>query len=334
MAISYLTNKDIPQTAIQQAPKATTDVPQAPSSSNEIVRGLANQVTRSIQPGTSSFFDPRYEATVNSINQQKALWGSGQERSKQRIGEDYTTNVGEAGEINTRNQSSLQNKLANQGIGWSGVNVSEQGRLGEAYQKVLGQLTQGKTRGLEDLEFANTLKQTEFQNAMSAAELDKAERQSAYEKEQAMAAAQAKAAKDAADANRLWMDELTKKITSLAQPVPAPTGKMSLPPAQPKAIVQKAIAAVPPPTPPAMDKETVRETQYYLNRIGGYGLSEDGMLGPKTTKALIEWKTKNGLPADTNIDEKTAAMLMNQSQGMNLPTGLGGTVARRSGPQA
>lgn len=62
---------------------------------------------------------------------------------------------------------------------------------------------------------------------------------------------------------------------------------------------------------------TIREAQRYLNGInnqtspalGGKGLAEDGVAGPKTTAAIKKFQTGNGLPATGSVDNETGNAL-------------------------
>jgi peptidoglycan hydrolase-like protein with peptidoglycan-binding domain len=49
--------------------------------------------------------------------------------------------------------------------------------------------------------------------------------------------------------------------------------------------------------------------QTRLNQLGGYGLVVDGIFGPATTAAVIDWQTKHGLQVDGIVGAQTVASL-------------------------
>lgn len=283
------------------------------------------QQPASTNPASMSF-DPQYEATKNTINQGLAGLQSSKDLNTQRTNEDYTTNVGTAAKANTQNLSDLQNRLANQGIGYSGVNVAEQGRIGEDYQKQLGQLAQGKQRSLEDIQRDFTDRQAGFQNQLSQAEVDRGNRETELQKTQAADQAQALATKTTADLNRQWMSDITDTLTKSVQPTATPTGQMALPPTNPQAVVQQALKAVPPPaakTPQQQAAEAGIDTKQLQTMLGQRGFNPgpiDGVMGLKTQTALARWKQSIGLPATADITPEIWQQLVSSGVG-NQSTG-------------
>jgi hypothetical protein len=291
---------------------------------NDILKKLSTSLS-SYQAPSGWAHDSAYENTANSIQRGLANLTSQNQQATQRIGEDYEINREQAGKYNEQNLKSLQNKLANQGIGYSGVNISEQGRLGEEFQTALTGLERGKTRNLEELAFNSAQQASEWQNQLSAAQADRANRQAEKEKEQAALQAQAEAAKNAADQQRQWMESLQQRLTSLAQPQPTPTGQLN-PPPPPQQIVQQAVRQLPPPaakTPQQQAQEAginPRELQQLLTQRGFSTGPVDGVMGIKTQRALAQWKQSVGLPATADITPEIFQQL--------ISTGIGNMGAR------
>jgi hypothetical protein len=295
---------------------------------NESLRKLSESIGKYQAPSNWAY-DPHYEAATNAIHNNIARLTSNNQLASQRVGEDYTKNVEQAGRINEQNQKSLQNKLANQGIAFSGVNVQEQGRLSEDYGRALNELNTGKTRSLENLAFDSANQAAQWQNALGAAQADRASRQTAREQEQAAAEAQAQAANDMANNQRIWMEQITTRLTSLAQPQPQPTGQFK-PPPPPQQIVQQALAQVPPPaakTPQQQAADTGVDVKYMQKILAELGFDPgplDGIMGKKTQLALARWKQSQGMPATGDINGD----IWNRLQGLTPRgdiRGMGGT---------
>ena len=64
-----------------------------------------------------------------------------------------------------------------------------------------------------------------------------------------------------------------------------------------------------PPWVPAGTDLDVRTTQFYLNRIAGARLREDGILGPKTAAALRAFQRHNGIYPSGWMDSETSGAL-------------------------
>jgi hypothetical protein len=253
-------------------------------------------------------FDPQYEATKNQINAGLAGLQSSSDLQTQRAGEDYNTAVGTASKANTQNLSNLQNRLANQGIGYSGINISEQGRIGEDYQTQLGSLRQGKVRTLEDIQRDFADKQTAYQNQLSQAEIDRGTRETTRQTTAAADEAAALTAKTTADTNRQWLNTLSTTLTSLVQPQATPTGQMALPPTNPSTVIQKALQTAPPPAAKTPQQQAVdvgadpKLMQSLLQTLGFDPGPVDGIMGIKTQQALARWKQSVGLPATADLN--------------------------------
>lgn len=250
--------------------------------------------------------DPIYNNAVNTINSNLARLTSNKDLAGQRVNADYDTAVDTTKKTSDTNMSSLQNRLANQGIGYSGVNVSEQSKLLDTLQTQLGTLTQGKTRSLEDIARDYADQQAGYQNQLGAAEADRAGRETTRQTTEAADAAQAAAANTTANENRQWMNGITQTLTGLTQPKATPTGAMALPP-PPAQIVQQALAQLPPPaakTPQQQAADSGVDPKLLQSTLSAVGFDPgpvDGIIGIKTQRALAQLKQKLGLPATADM---------------------------------
>lgn len=292
------------------------------------------QPPASTNPASMSF-DPQYEATKNQINAGLAGLQSTKDLSTQRTNEDYTKATDTAAKGNSQTLKNLQYKLSGQGIGYSGINVAEQGRIGEDYQTQLAGLATNKNRTLEDIQRDFTDKQAGYQNQLTQAEVDRGDRETERQKTQAADEAAALSSKTTADLNRQWLSDLTGTLTKAVQPTTTPTGQMALPSTNPQAIVQQALAAVPPPAAKTPQQQAAeagidpRQLQTLLSQHGFNPGPIDGVMGLKTQQALARWKQSMGLPATADINQDILTQLTNP-----MPAGLGGTVHHMSGQQA
>lgn len=295
---------------------------------NETLRKLSESVS-SYQAPAGWAHDPAYENITNTINRNVANLSAQNTQAVNRIKEDYGVNVDRAAKANSQNLEALQNKLASQGIGFSGINVKEQGRLGENYQQALGDLLKGSTRAQENVALETSQRASDWQGLLGQAQVERAGRQSQREQEAAAQEAQAKAAKDAADQQRIWMEQLTQKLTSLAQPTPTPTGQLK-PPPQPQQIVQQAVRAIPPPAVKTPQQQIVDigvkplDLQKLLQVRGFDPGPIDGIFGQKSQLALARWKQSVGLPATADINPEIYQRLLSSGLGniaANQPQG-------------
>lgn len=287
---------------------------------NEILKKLSTSISEYKAPSNWQY-DPQYEQTANALNTNIARLTASNQMKTRRVDEDYDTYSGQAAKANESNLGRLQAKLANQGIGYSSVNVGEQGRLGEEYGTALKSLETGRARNKEDIAYDTADQAAQWQNQLSAAQVDRAGRQTEHDKEQAAIAAQAQAAKDTADAQRSWMSDLQSRLTSLTQPAPTPIGQMQTP----KATVQQAIAQLPPPAAKTPQQQLAdigvnpRDLQQMLASRGFDPGPIDGIMGKKTQLALARLKQELGLPATADINAEIWQQLVGPKPAIGGP---------------
>lgn len=292
-----------------------------------VATGAPTQAVQAVPPATPTPWanDPMYDQAVNTINKNIAGLGSTRDLSVQRTNEDYTKATDDASKQSAINLKALQNRLANQGIGYSGINIEEQGKLGEALQNQLATLGTNKQRGLEDIARDYADKQAGYQDQLGAAEADRAARETERQKTEAADIAAAKAAKDTADLQRQWIGDITTKLTALTQPTPTPTGQMALAPSNPQALVQKALAAVPPPaakTPQQQIQDSGVDPKLVQSTLDAIGFSPgpvDGIIGIKTQRAIAAVKQQLGLPATADMTPEIWAKIQAYALSGNQP---------------
>jgi peptidoglycan hydrolase-like protein with peptidoglycan-binding domain len=72
-----------------------------------------------------------------------------------------------------------------------------------------------------------------------------------------------------------------------------------------------------------LSKDDIRWAQVELHTIGLYNGSLDGMIGPETKRALLEFQRSNGLERTARLDQHTADALIGTGvgQGSSMPPG-------------
>lgn len=96
-------------------------------------------------------FDPVYESEIDNLRTAIAQINAGQEFNAGRLQTDFLLNKNRLGENRDEVLKNLEQRLADQGILRSGINIAQQADIGKRYQDDLGDLTRGQQRGLEDL---------------------------------------------------------------------------------------------------------------------------------------------------------------------------------------
>jgi hypothetical protein len=96
-------------------------------------------------------FDPAYAEKMREIASRRAGLESGFGLNQFRLGEDFRGVQSELGRGREEAIKALTQRMADQGMLYSGMNIGEQGKIGEGYQRAMGDITQQQTRGSEDL---------------------------------------------------------------------------------------------------------------------------------------------------------------------------------------
>jgi peptidoglycan hydrolase-like protein with peptidoglycan-binding domain len=81
-------------------------------------------------------------------------------------------------------------------------------------------------------------------------------------------------------------------------------------------------------TDPNLSKDDVRQAQLELRNIGLYNGSLDGVIGPATKRALVEFQKSTGLYQTATLDQETLDALVGTpgiGQGSSMPPNPGGS---------
>lgn len=289
---------------------------------------------------TGQQYDAQYDEAVRGIQGGLANLESNTNLAKQRAASDFETGKRNLAESHTKQLDTLRERLANQGILRSGINIGEQGRIGTEVAKRAGEMQQGYQRGVEDIDREYATRQQQFNSQLSQLNVDRARRESERQEQVSREEAQRKANEELANNMRIQLDEMKERMLKAVQPQPSPTGQFQLPPPIPPPQPPIAIAAPPRPAPVNTQAQILAnkispvDVQKHLQRRGFYTGRIDGIFGANSQRALAAWKQSVGLPADSAFDPSIYQQLVSSGIGNISPTG-GSTVynpgpARRS----
>lgn len=97
--------------------------------------------------------DPDYNLGVTSLAEQAAIQEAEDELQGRRMTEDYGISTQRLGQSRERDTENLTANMVDRGLLHSGINVAEQGKLGQRYQERTGDLARGVARGREDIAY-------------------------------------------------------------------------------------------------------------------------------------------------------------------------------------
>lgn len=151
-------------------------------------------------------FDPQYEAEFNSLQGQLAQLTSDSGVAESRTNQDFLLSKNRLTDQRSDILSSLEQKFADNGILRSGINIAKQSKVGEDYTQDVGDLTQGLSRRLEDINRDKTTGTNTILSAQRSAKAASSRRGT----EAALAAAEAAARRKA-------NETLTRQLASQAR---------------------------------------------------------------------------------------------------------------------
>lgn len=214
-------------------------------------RGMGQQQSSFALP-----YDPAYAERLRDIAARRAGLQSDYGMAQQRIGED--TSLSEHNLAQTREDAlnSLMQRLADQGTLYSGINIGEQGKIGQEYQSELANLQQGQTRSLEDLLRQYTAGQQGLQSEQEQALYSRIRDAVPALLERAMGEAQGQA-------NAQWLQQ--QGLTPITY---SPTGKVTAQPGRmpPPAIPPRSIGNPAGRQPAPRKKAAIRPTKGAVKR--------------------------------------------------------------------
>lgn len=175
------------------------------------------QPVQSNAPGLGGFqlpqlsqYDAQFGAAQRAIQEQIAGLASEQELQTRRVNEDYETRRREMDQDRQRALEELEARMAGQGILRSGINVEQQGRLGQRFTEASGNLGTQRARSVEDIVRAITGRRQELQREHEQVGLERAR-------------ANAQAAIEAALERA--RQQAQQEMINQMQPQPTPTGQ-------------------------------------------------------------------------------------------------------------
>lgn len=172
-------------------------------------------------PVSSWNFNPTFAAAERRLFGNEAAANSEREHIMRRLGvqkEQFTQQLGDF------RQDALKGNwenMADRGLVHSGINVGQQGKIGEEYNKQLQGVNQSHAQALEDTERTHAANLSGIQQQREQIELERARAEQTIQLENAWKQAQAESAANAQRA----MDELIKTIST-----PTPTGQLNIQP--------------------------------------------------------------------------------------------------------
>jgi len=299
----------------------------------EVRNKLATPAQGVQSAGNNWRVDPEYDNTVRNIQTGISGLQSNIDLTEQRAKSDLQKNQQELVQSRDKTLQMLQEKLANQGIGRSSINIEETGNLQDKYATGKTDLETSYQRSMEDLARETLGKYQGYNDQLAQAQIQRASRQEAFDKQQALEQAQAETNKKAADEMRAQLDDLKKQLLTQLTPQSTPTGQMTLPPPPPAPKMQmpKMLA---PPSPQQQLQSAGIDPKYLqgLLKVRGFDPGVvDGIFGINSQKALAAWKQSVGLPATADINSDIFQQLLSSGLG-NISTTGGLSAFPQSGP--
>jgi hypothetical protein len=263
--------------------------------------------------------DPTYDNALRSIQTGIAGLSSNVDLQEGRAKTDLQKNQQNLLKSRDDTLTMLQEKLANQGILRSSINLEEQGNIQGKYAEGKTGLETGYTRSMEDLARETLGKFQGYNEQLAQSQVDRATRQTEVEKAAALAQAQADSDKKLADETRTQLEGIKADLLKQLTPQPTPTGQLTLPPPvpAPKPLSAPKAPSIQPPAAPKANPDEIKKAQGILRLAGFDPGPEDGLSGPKTIAALNKYRTSHGLPPTGTITPDDVAALvqwLNESQ--------------------
>lgn len=156
-------------------------------------------------------FNPVYAEAIRRANERLTKGKSEFDMSNQRLAEDWSQAKEGAGRWRDDTLKDWKYSTADQGIVHSGINIGQQGEIGQDYLRTMDDINQGKARGMEDL----NRNWAEYQDQVNAQKREAEAQDQMYQnqiaREQAMAQAQAEASRQQQEAWQQQIDAMKPK---------------------------------------------------------------------------------------------------------------------------
>lgn len=180
--------------------------PQPPSNQSATFGGgTPSQGQDQNQPYTFGF-NPAYAARMRQLQQQRAGLNSQMELGERRLGENYAFNMDALQRALDRNLEGNEQNMADQGILRSGINVRQQGRIGEDHQRGVSELAMQVARQREDMQRAYASSEQDIFNQIEQLEFQRAQEEAQQRREEEMRNAEMEAMQKALENMQPVMD--------------------------------------------------------------------------------------------------------------------------------
>lgn len=138
-------------------------------------------------------YDQQHEMGLRDITRRESEITSLEELARRRLLEDYGSGERDLNRVYGENLENLSQRMANQGILRSGINIQEQTDLGSTFGRQQEELTQGRARGEEDISRDVTGQMGQLTREKELLDYERTERVKQQELERAQREAEAKA---------------------------------------------------------------------------------------------------------------------------------------------
>lgn len=193
---------------------------------------LPNQTPENIPWGQLPF-DQYYEANIRRLQGEEAGLGSEEEIARRRLQESFSQGQEGLGMGRAESLKQLAQSLADRGLIHSGINIGEQGEIGQDFLRGTSELEGGRARGLEDLIREMTQRRQGITGEKTALDEQRARDAAAMRLEEARKQAASQAAQQFA---AQFTTSPTGQIVPAQSPVAGPSG-----PPIPSSIIQRRL---------------------------------------------------------------------------------------------
>lgn len=170
-----------------------------------------------MSPSDKLRFNAQYAGMYRNLDTQQAQTQADRSSYLNRLTSDYDTTMAESERNQALARRLLQARMADQGILRSGINVGEQGELGEEYLRHIDSLNRARTGGVEDVESSTARALSQLNMQREQLMFNQARDEETRMREDAMAQAQAEA------------QQAALQRLQASQPKPTPTGQLVRP---------------------------------------------------------------------------------------------------------
>lgn len=243
------------------------------------------------QPGTVATpelkdfaFNPKYAQQDQTLRRKLSDAGYQRVAQQQDVNDTYDRTVNEAERQKTDALQRLMESMSSRGLATSGINLQEQGRTTEAYQRYLDNLSNERAKALAGIEGAYSGTINDIASAREAMYLQQVQEEEAARLEQERVAAEAQARQMEADRQAQLMQELIAAQEAAQAAYVAP----SIP-----AVSMPSIGVSAPVYSPPAAAQPAQQAQYQNLQ----GMDVNKILKSNDKAALQSWASNSNLPS-------------------------------------